>query len=170
DEIIKSLENEIAQQESELNALDKEAFQYFYTQAGENGKSLANAYAEYIEIDRVTEQYLAISNSIMSIVNGFYVSRISVQQALDDVTDIKDNYDKELKNDLRKILNMQLITEQSNAQLFNSVQHFLHNDYVYFSDDQFISEDLNQLVNACLGVSDELNEIRFRKYKAILQK
>ena len=170
DEIIKTLENEIAQQESELNALDKEAFQYFYTQAGENGKSLANAYAEYIDIDRVTEQYLAISNNIMSIVNGFYVSRISVQQALTDVAAIKDNYEKELKNDLRKILNMQLITEQSNSQLFNSVQHFLHNDYVYFSDDQFISEDLNQLVNACLAVSDELNEIRFKKYKAILQK
>ena len=169
EEIIKNLENEIAQQEAELNALDKEAFLYFYNQAGENGKSIANAYAEYTDINQVTENYLTISNSIMSIVNGFYTSRMSVQQALTDVVTIKDNYEKELKSDLRKILNMQLITEQSNPKLFNNIQHFLHNDYVYFSDDQFIPEDLNQLVNACLAVSDELNEIRYRKYKKILE-
>ena len=169
DLIIEQLQSEISSQQSSLEGLDKEAFIYFRNKAGNDFTKIVNGYKEYNELNSLTEQYIETTNSIMSILGPFYRGGIAIEQVYGDVSTLRNNYEPELKNALRRILALRLISDETNADLFKAIQHFLHHEYVYFSNDQFINEELEQLVQACIKVSEELVEIRFRKYKQLLE-
>src|SRR4030095_4754539 len=94
---------------------------------------------------------------------------ISIEQVYGDVSAIKNNYEPHLKDALRRILELQLITTESNADLLQSIETFLQRDYVYFANDKFMNEELEHLVQIGVKVSDELSEVRFRRYKRLLE-
>jgi hypothetical protein len=163
------LQKEISAQQTELEKLDKEAFIFFCNKAGNQSFKIIEAYQHYQKLSKAGDDYFEIANGIMGILRGFYAGSISVEQAAGDVATIKNNYEPQLKSALWKILDAKLITRESNAKLFNNINHFLQQDLVYFSDSRFQNEELDKLVQMLMRVPEELNDVRFRAYKEMLE-
>jgi hypothetical protein len=170
DEIIKTLEEEIALQTNKQIVLDKEAFLFFYEKAGENKKEVTDLYKQYQAECKQNDDYTAIANDVLNTINPFYYGNNSIEDVRSAVNTLKLTHEKKLKHFFKKLTDDKMITNESKDDLYNKVTIFNDKNYTYFGFDTFQNDELQDLSGLTLQVADELNDIKFRYYKRLLEK
>ena len=168
-EMISFLENEISDQEKELDLMDREAFLFFCQKAGGRSYQVVDAFKDYQKVCKLAKDFADMSNVIMQIVSRFYRGGMSIAQVTTDVTNIKVTYESNLKDQLRHLIDVKLLSPTSNAKVYNQVRAFLNTDNAYFISNEFQSGELNQLVQVIMKVNEELHEQKFKSYKNALE-
>ncbi|HJT72771.1 MAG TPA: M48 family metallopeptidase [Chitinophaga sp.] len=165
--IISGLETEIAAGHEKLALLEKQAFAFFY-RLSENKEVLLEQYQRFMEFSKRTENFTSLLNRISQVFQPFFKGSVSFQQAEAIIGGLKENEEKELKQQLQSFIEEGIITESSPDNLLKRCREFVQSQYTYFGALQLYNEELNTLHNIGLPVLDELEEVRFRYYKQML--
>lgn len=169
DAVIQQLQKETDLQKELQLSLDKEAFAFFYHKAGKRSGEIKDAYFHFQRLDRQYESYHNVASSIMTTVSPFFSGNVTVEDATSGVTALKENYEQKLKQMLQGFLDEKTITKELNEDLYNSVNHFNGTGYLYFINNEFQSNELNELCDLIVKVADELNNQKFKWYKKMLE-
>jgi len=169
DSIIARLEKEIEQLKAQQAQLDKEAFSFFYTNANGQKEHVLAQYRQFQAFGKRNDAYLDIVHKINTTLQPFYDGNLTLGQVNEAVEQLRNNYEWEFKRALQALINEQVITPETPADLYNKILAFIDTRYTYFKDNTFQNDELNGLYDLAVKVAGELSDIRFRYYKKMLE-
>lgn len=165
DTVLEILEKDMNDKKAYLNQLDEEAFCFFYAFTTD----LDTCYQLYKADETKYTQLTTVVNNLFESLNPFYQGGLSIEQVNDAVARLKGHHENQLKMWLKSALDENVIQEESNPELYQKVKTFLSKNYVYFHDNAFRNDKLNELTNVAVECVDAYNDQKFRKYKSLLQ-
>ncbi|MEP6952220.1 MAG: M48 family metallopeptidase [Ginsengibacter sp.] len=168
DRVVMQLEDEIQRQIKKQEALDREAFVFFYNNSKEHAAELKNNYIYYCILYKQYNDYAEIANAIFQNINPFYSGQLSIENVKQSVEAIKTIHEKNLKQFFKRLLDDKVITNE-HGNLAELVKAFHDTDYVYFAFDAFKNEELKELSELTMKVANELTSRKFSCYKKLLE-
>ena len=90
------------------------------------------------------EDYAEVANAVFQTINPFYRGGLTLEDVKQSVKGLKGIHEKKVKDFFKKLLNDQVITNESN-NLADRVAAFNNKNYTYFAFDTFKNEELNEL-------------------------
>jgi hypothetical protein len=168
EEIIKQLEDEIQEQIKKQEALDKEAFVFFYNHSNGHKEELREDYLNYSLWCKQFEEYTDIANGVLTTINPFYYGQHTIDDIKQAVEVLKTVHEKKLKQIFTRLIEKNVISNES-ENLSDRMKLFVNSNYDYFVFDSFKNEELNELSELTLRIADEINHQKFKPYKKLLE-
>ncbi len=165
-EVMTVLEKDIDQQTGILNAIDKEAFNYFYQQ--ENGTALKSSYLQFGRLSEKQKAYIDTANQAVETVSSLHQD-LSLEQAGDIIAHLRNTDEQALKNAFRQAIEDGIIDPVHNEPLLSAVNEFLSKQYAYLIGNSFQPEELRELDELIHKVADAWAEYKFAAYKKLLE-
>ncbi len=187
DTLQSQLQNEIDAQLHRQQDLDKTAFLFFLHRQGADKDGLKAHYRRFRSLYIRHEEYVALVNRLLARLKPFYTGGISLAQVKTILDLLKNNEEADLKATYRQLLDDEVLaaapenagdrTENSAADpsvrnpadLPGRIQDFLSKNYVYFLNDAFLDNELNELTGLAMNIADELGRQQFECYKKMLE-
>jgi Zn-dependent protease with chaperone function len=169
DWIIKELEQDLQEQQERLQLADKQAFTFFYKHANGQQETLKAHYTQFKTISEYLVEYLQVVDAVMNKLQPFYGSNLTLEEVYAAVAELKQEKEPALKGMLKKITDEQLITPETPHGLYDKILQFLDTQYVYFIDKAFQNDELNGIRQVSIDVLREMEALRFREYKKMLE-
>lgn len=167
DDIISILEKDIAKQKEELASLDKEAFTFFYHKG--NGDVIKKGYADFITAGDECNRYMEIAQKAMQTIEPLYGNNLTLDEVNTIVINVKQRIEPELKKAFDNAVQAGVVTEKDEPALYNEIKRFAASNYVYFNNDKFYNDELNDLRSLAAQVAEAWNEYKYSHYKKLLQ-
>jgi Zn-dependent protease with chaperone function len=168
--LVTQLEKEINDQLSRQQELDKKAFLFFLHRLdGDNTAKdrLKANYRRFRSLSIRSDEYVAIVNKMLARINPFYTAKVSLAQVHTILGLLKKDEEPALKKAYRQLLEDGVLDDSAN--LTGQIQSFLSKNYVYFVNDAFLDNELNELTSLAMAVGAELNRQQFETYKKMLE-
>lgn len=166
------LENELEATKLQLKQLDRQAILFFYQAARQKGQQdaeiLKSSYVDYFEFQRSSDQFLNELNNMLHALRPIYTGQTLGLKEIDQIISThKASGEKVFKSYLKKWLAMGAF--YGNTKLKQRVEKFLNADYIYFSGNAFMNNELEELNNLATESWQAVNLFVFRKFKGILE-
>jgi Zn-dependent protease with chaperone function len=166
------LEEEMKQQRSQLQQLDKQAISFFMTKAKEKGndtlQSLRSGYREYFELRRKADAYLEMMNKMLEDLAPIYSGQtITIEQINKMIADLKGSDEPVLKKKMKDWLSLDIYDENPSGKM--KLEKFIQSNYEYFTGSSFFENELAELNELCNESWAAVNNFLFRKFKSILE-
>jgi Zn-dependent protease with chaperone function len=181
DTLIAQLQKEIDAQLSRQQELDKAAFLFFLRQPNTDTDRLKANYRRFRAQGIRNEEFVTIVNKLLKRLNPFYTGKISLAQVRTILDLLKKDEEAALKQAYRQLLEnwagpftgSTSLTDPGTAAfpdpLQGRIRDFLSKDYVYFLNDAFLDNELNELTGLAREVATDLNRQQFESYKKLLE-
>ena len=173
DTLIAQLQEEIDAQFSRQQELDKDAFLFFLRQPNTDTDRLKANYRRFRALSIRNEEFVTIVNSLLKRLNPFYTGKISLAQVRTILDLLKRDEEAALKAAYRQLLENRAGPFTGSASFSDPLQgrirEFLSKDYVYFLNDAFLDNELNELTGLAKEVATDLNRQVFESYKRLLE-
>jgi Zn-dependent protease with chaperone function len=173
DTLIAHLQEEIDCQFSRQQELDKDAFLFFLRQPNTDTDRLKANYRRFQALSIRNEEFATIVNSLLKRLNPFYTGKISLAQVRTILDLLKKDEEAALKAAYRQLLENWAGPFTGSASLTDPLQsrirEFLVKNYVYFLNDAFLDNELNELTGLAREVATDLNRQVFESYKKLLE-
>jgi hypothetical protein len=101
--------------------------------------------------------------------NPFYTGKISLAQVRTILDLLKRDEEAALKSAYRQLLENWPASATGADSLQARIRDFLTKDYVYFLNDAFLDNELNELTGLAREVATDLNRQQFESYKKLLE-
>lgn len=171
-EFIPKLEEELKAMKEQLELLDKKAYQYFYqkalAQSVHKATQLKEAYDDYFTHRKQSQQYLDEVNKMLEPMGALFGGHhISVAWLTDTVNELKRVHEPAFKKQLTFWMSKGIFEEE--PALKTRIQQFIDSNYLYFSEEQFFSNEFSDLHVFSNETWRIIVAYLFRKFKAILE-
>ncbi len=170
--VIETLRGELVEAQSVLNTVDKQAIAFFYRLArkksGEEGNKLKVQYETFAQVQEDAASFLNLINSTIDLLEPFYSGiSLSAEKVNKIIRKLKKEKEPEFKVQLKYWLDKNVFTENSDVAAL--VLKFRNSDYLYFHEDSFFNNELDEL-NAVFRESwNCVNMYKYKMYKQLLE-
>ena len=166
------LENELKEQQSQLQQLDKQMISFFMTKAKEKGndtlQSLRSAYRKYFECRRKADAYLEMMNKMLQDLAPIFSGQtIPIEQINKMIADLKGSDEPVLKKKMNDWLALGIYDEDLPGKM--RIEKFIRSNYEYFSGSSFFENELSELNELCNESWAAVNDFLFKEFKSILE-
>jgi len=168
DTVITQLEKDLAAQESRQQSLDRSAFLYFLHHTQEKER-LRKSYVDYQALGLQYDEYHTLVTKTMKTISPFYSDTLSLEQVNAIVATLKTKYEPALKEAFKSFIDKGLIHKEAPGGLYDRIGNFSAKDYHYFVDEHFMNNELDELRELAVAVTEDLHRTRFSHYKNMLE-
>ena len=164
EEVINTLEKELAELKDKQQHLDKQAFALFYKQT----PGIRHHYEKYQELSRKHDEYYKIVKDIYTTLGPLYQNNLTVQEVEQAISTIKNDQEPEFKKFLKDYLDTRKTEEQINHDLRQQTLKFIDNNYAYFQNNEFFNSELEEMQSLIQNIGTKLDDEKFLHYKQML--
>ncbi len=170
DTLIANLQEEIDAQLNRQQELDKHAFLFFLRQSNTDTDRIKANYRRFRALSIRNEAFVTIVNNLLKRLSPFYTGKISLAQVRTILDLLKRDEEAALKAAYRQLLeNWPASTTGPDFRFQGRIRDFLSKNYVYFLNDAFLDNELNELTGLAREVATDLNRQQFESYKKLLE-
>ncbi|HTR29514.1 MAG TPA: M48 family metallopeptidase [Puia sp.] len=163
DALIASLETEIAAQKTRLQHLDKTALRFFFHRPDIDREKLVAAFCSFQAEDLRAREFTGVVTRLLNRIQPFYAGKVSLGKINDILRQLKSTEEAELKRAYNKLLDENILTSPE------EILAFVQKSYVYFHDNAFLNNELNELTGLARKTAEGLNQRRFQAYRSLLE-
>jgi len=168
DTVMAQLQDEVKELESNLIALDKDAFVYFFSNSLDKKETILNAYRllqkNSIAIQESNDSFAKLHEKV----SPLYQSGNSRDFIVSTIATLKEYHEPKLKNIVQGILNDDMLRNYLKDDVKKRLRLFIDSNYKYFSDAGFYNDELDELNYVLNMATSLLNNKKFDLYKQAL--
>jgi len=169
-EVLLMLQKDLDALKQQLETADKQAYSFMYSRALQisvaKAMEIKNGYLEHFDLRKQADKYFEHAQGIIQGLEPLYQSRLTLEQVHETIKQLK-NEEPLLKVYLKNWMEAGAF---DNSPLFKErVQQFRDSSYTYFSDREFLNNELNDLQHVITESWGDINDHIFRKFKNLLQ-
>ncbi len=168
DKLLAQLELEIKEQKDQLAELDQQAFVLFNNYGGA-AADLKQLYKEFQNVDNIEIRYVKKVQELFNCINPFYAQQCNLDYIASTIDKMKSGEELALRNMFRDLIAAGTINASTGEDLLNRLHHYLGNDYLYFSGEEFHDNELQEMTSLAIKTGEYLFEVKRKLHHRIVK-